>query len=50
MDENKFEELLNELFGVVTICGYKYGQGTALRQLDPIAFRCAMADYEEVEE
>ena len=44
VDEDDFEELLTETWGVVDVCGMKYDAGHALKQLDPIAFRCAMAD------
>jgi len=43
-DDSEFEDELNEIFGEVTICGYKYGQGTVLRELDPIAFNCMVID------
>jgi hypothetical protein len=46
-DENEYEELLNDTYGDVEICGLKYPAGHALRELDPIAFRCAMNDNEE---
>lgn len=43
-DEAEFEEMLNDNYGTATICGMEYGQGTALKELDPTAFRVAMAD------
>lgn len=47
MDEKEFEEYLNDCFGDVNICGLNYGAGYALKEIDPIAFRCAMVDHEE---
>jgi hypothetical protein len=44
--EDIYEELLNECYEPVNICGYEYDQGHALRQLDPVAFRCGVCDYE----
>jgi len=44
VDEKEFEEMLNENYDTVKVMGMEYGQGTALKELDPIAFRCAMAD------
>lgn len=43
-DEEEFEKMLNETYGEVEICGMMFEQGTALRELDPIAFRCALSD------
>jgi len=42
--DDQFQDELNELYGTVTICGMTFDQGSALRELDPIAFRCALAD------
>ena len=43
-DEKEFEEMLNKSYGTVEICGMTFDQGTALRELDPTAFRCALSD------
>jgi hypothetical protein len=52
--EDDTEELLNEIYSSTTICGYAYHQGTALKTLDPIAFREIVlerinSDYETLE-
>ena len=48
--DDKIEEELNELYPMVSICGLEYGSGTALREVDPIAFRCIVAyTYHRVE-
>jgi len=44
IDEKGFEDTLNEIYEPVDICGMTFDQGRILRELDPIAFRCAMAD------
>lgn len=44
--EDMFEDLLNESYETVKICGFDYEQGSALRQLDPIAFGCEVSNYE----
>ena len=51
--EDLMEEQLNDCYETITICGYNYDQGSALRRLDPIAFdqevqRLASDDYEEI--
>ena len=44
VDEKEFEQMLNDIYGDVSICGMSFQQGSALKELDPTAFRCAMAD------
>jgi hypothetical protein len=44
-----YKELLRDCYGhrgMVNICGYEYDCADALEALDPIAFRCGLADYE----
>ena len=43
---SQYQEMLNDVYGDVTICGMTYGQGDALEALDPVAFRCGLGDYE----
>lgn len=47
--EDMYEELLNECHEPVSICGHNYDQGSALRNLDPIAFRCGVSEWESKE-
>ena len=44
LDDDTFEEQLNEVYGNVDICGYSFPAGQALRELDPTAFDCGIAD------
>ena len=44
MSEDEFNDVLNDCYEDVTICGYTMSQGDILRQCDPVAFRCALAD------
>jgi hypothetical protein len=44
LSEDEYEEMLNELYGTVSICGMEFDSGRVLRELDPTAFRCGMAD------
>lgn len=41
-----YQDMLNDAYGEVNICGMLYGAGDALEALDPIAFRCGLGDYE----
>ena len=43
--EDMYEEQLNECYEPVSICGFNYDQGHAIRNLDPIAFRCGCVDW-----
>lgn len=47
--EDMHEEWLNDCYEPVSICGYNYNQGDALRRLDPIAFRCGVSEWESEE-
>lgn len=40
-----FESELEEIYGEVEICGLKYSAVRALQEVDPIAYRCAFADW-----
>lgn len=43
---DEYIDILNDIYGDVTICGYTYGHGNALQAIDPVAFRCGLGDYE----
>lgn len=47
--EDMYEEMLDDCYEPVSICGYNYNQGHALRNLDPTAFRCGVCDWESEE-
>ena len=44
--EQAVREMLDEIYGEVTICGMTYSAGAALEACDPVAFRCGLSDYE----
>jgi len=44
--EQRYDEMLDEVYGVVTIAGYQYETSRVLKEVDPIAYRVGMADYE----
>lgn len=35
----RFDDLLNEIHEVVTVCGYDYDAATAFKRVDPTAYR-----------
>lgn len=45
LDGDDYDEMLDEVYGEVDICGYSYSASYALRNLDPTAYRCGMNDY-----
>lgn len=44
--EDNFAEMLNEVYGTFTVAGSTFDAADILSELDPIAYRCALADYE----
>ena len=48
VNEEEFEQKLNDIYGTVEICGLTFDSGRVLKELDPIAFNCAMADEPEI--
>ena len=42
---NQYDDMLNECHPVVSVCGYEYEPARALKELDPIAYRCGFSDY-----
>jgi hypothetical protein len=48
MSDDEYEEILNELYGEVDICGELYNHGTVLRTFNPMRFNSYKADYESM--
>lgn len=48
--KHNYKEMLNECYKPVSICGHEYQAGEALESVDPIAYRCGLADYESEQE
>jgi hypothetical protein len=43
--EQMYDEMLDEVYGVVEIAGMTYDTSRALRDCDSIAYRVGMSDY-----
>ena len=43
-----YDDMLDEMFGTVEICGIEYNASRALYRVDEIAYRVGMGDYESV--
>jgi hypothetical protein len=48
-DEDYYDNMLDDCYEDVMICGYAYAPSLALREVDPIAYRCGRADWEDAE-
>lgn len=46
LSDSEYEEILNDTYGDVQVCGQTFGSGSILVDADPTAFRCGKADYE----
>lgn len=46
MSDEEWADHLDEIHGNAEICGMSYSSGRALRELDPVAFRCGKSDEE----
>lgn len=44
--DDEYDEMLDDVYGDVEICGMNYSSIQALKLLDPVAYRCAKNDYE----
>jgi len=43
--EEQYRDMLDDVYGEIDICGYKYPASRALADIDPIAFREGFHDY-----
>ena len=46
MTESEFDDYLDEFYGEVEVCGMTYSASYALKECDPVAYRCMKSDYE----
>jgi hypothetical protein len=44
-EDQAYAEMLNECYPMVDVCGFQYEPANALESLDPVAYRCGLADY-----
>ena len=44
--DEEYDEHLDSVFDEVEICGFTFSVSYALKELDPIAYRCGKSDYE----
>lgn len=41
----RYDEMLDDCYGDVNVCEYEYNTSHALREIDPIAYRCGFLDW-----
>jgi hypothetical protein len=46
---NAYDETLDEVYGMVQVAGMEYETSRALKELDPIAWRCGWIDWADSE-
>lgn len=44
-----YDDMLDEVYGTVSIAGYQYSASRSLREIDPIAYRCGFNDWLDAE-
>lgn len=47
--EDAYDEMLDEVYGEIEICGYSYYASIALYRVDPVAYRVGRSDWEDYE-
>ncbi len=48
-DGDAYDEMLDEIYGDIEICGYSYCASIALYRVDPVAYRVGRSDWEDYE-
>lgn len=46
MTEEEYDAMLDECYEEIEICGALFSASYALKNLDPVAYRCGKSDYE----
>lgn len=46
LTDSEYEEVLNDIYGDVEVCGQTFGSGSILVDADPVSFRFMKGDYE----
>lgn len=46
MAYDTYDDMLDENYGEVEIAGMTYYTSNALKEIDPVAYRCGLSDYE----
>ena len=44
--EQAYNEMLDDVYGMVTVAGYQYETSRLLKEVDPIAYSVGLSDFE----
>lgn len=44
-NEEEYDDMLDDVYGEIDVCGYKYYAGRLLQEIDPVAYNCGHSDY-----
>lgn len=47
LTNSEYEDVLNDIYGDVEVCGQTFGSGSILVDADPVSFRCMKGEYED---
>lgn len=47
--EKLYNDMLDDVYGDCEVAGMKYQTSRALKELDPIAYRCGLLDWADAE-
>ena len=42
---SEYDDMLDEVYGMVNVCGYEYESSRLLKEIDPTAYDCGHSDY-----
>lgn len=45
--EDIYDDMLDDCYGQINVCGYEYYASKLLEDTDPIAYRCGLSDYSD---
>ena len=48
--QEQYDDMLRDCYDITMIAGMEYDTARALREVDPIAYRCGLADYNDSRE
>lgn len=48
-NEDAYDEMLNDVYGEINVCGYQYEASRVLKECDETAYRCGLLDYNDSE-
>ncbi|MFA5307544.1 MAG: hypothetical protein WC365_08905 [Candidatus Babeliales bacterium] len=46
LTEEEYDDQLNDIYGEIDVCGYKWPASFVLHEVDPTAYNCGKNDFE----